>query len=372
MVNPEDFCILLRSLGIDFYTGVPDSLLSSLAYFIEDNYDDRKHIIAANEGNAVAIGIGYHLATKKIPALYMQNSGLGNSINPLASLIHNEVYRIPMLLIIGWRGEPKVADEPQHIKQGKITLEQLSLLDIPYKILDENSDIEDILNKAKVYMEDFNSPYALVVRKNTFKKYNRKKQLKIKNSLTREEAINIVLQHTKQEDLIISTTGKTSRELYEIRVKNKQEPNDFLTVGGMGHASSIALGVAISTNRKVICLDGDGSLLMHMGSMAVISKVKPSNFYHVILNNEAHESVGGQSTAATDINIKKLAESIGYKKVYSVSNEDNLKILIEEFLLSESPSLLEIKVNLSSRTELGRPTSSPETNKISFMSKIND
>ncbi len=369
MIKLENFFDSLRFHGVEFYTGVPDSLLADLCYYIDEKVEDGKHLIAGNEGNAIGLAIGYHLATRKYALVYMQNSGLGNAVNPLLSLADPEVYNIPMLLVVGWRGEPGVKDEPQHLKQGRVTLSQLDLMEIPYWILDANSNVNEILNVVFLTMQKRNSPVALVVRKNTFEKYNARLVNHQKLSFCREAALDKLMQLCSDDDLIISTTGKTSRELYELRLKANKKQSDFLTVGGMGHTSSIALGVAVcQVNRRVVCLDGDGSLIMHMGSMSVIAKSKPKKFIHVLLNNSSHESVGGQPTSANVIDFKKLAYALGYKN-YALATD--IQTLEKAWLLlsnNDSPVFLEIKIRNGSRNNLGRPPN-PQQNKLSFMEK---
>lgn len=284
MIEPSSFYNELKKEEIDFFVGVPDSLLKNFCSFVDDNIEKDNHIIAANEGNAISIASGYHLATKKIPVVYMQNSGLGNCINPLTSLADKEVYSIPMLLIIGWRGEPGKKDEPQHLKQGRITREQLKILDIDYFVIDENTDEKSCLEKVIKRINKNSSPVAILVRENTFKKYKLKNKQKTIYKLKREEAIEEIINLSNDSDIFISTTGKTSRELYEIRKNKGDAQKDFLTVGSMGHVSSIALGVAIGLKKqRVICLDGDGSLIMHLGSLPIIGAISPKNLIHVIL-----------------------------------------------------------------------------------------
>lgn len=371
MINPKQFYEALCQKGISFYTGVPDSLLANFCAYIDDNIDSNKHVIAANEGNSVAIAMGYHLSTGKIPAVYMQNSGIGNAINPLVSLADSEVYSIPMLLIIGWRGEPNFDDEPQHVKQGKITISQLDILGLPYWIIDGNSDIEEQIGLVVSSIVERNAPAVLVVRKDTFEKYKPTKELSNNATLSRESVLEKIISLTKADDLIISTTGKTSREVFEIRVRNKESQTDFLTVGGMGHTSSIALGVSLGVpNKKTICLDGDGSLIMHMGAMGVISSLNPINFVHVLLNNESHESVGGQPTCANQINFDLLSKAMGYKMYFVASDLETIHSNWEVISKTEGPVLFEIKIKQGSRGDLGRPTSTPSQNKNSFMSHV--
>jgi phosphonopyruvate decarboxylase len=371
MIQPSSFFEELKDRGIGFFTGVPDSLLADLCAYIDEEVGRDQHLIAANEGNAVAIAIGYHISTNKVAMVYMQNSGLGNSVNPLTSLADPEVYKIPMLLVIGWRGKPGNKDEPQHIKQGRITLEQLDLLEIPYYILDASCDISFILDKAFVNMRQRNRPVALVVCKDTFAKYKTKKTIAQHSLLAREDALEQLLKFCHDDDLIVTTTGKTSREVFDLRIKHGQKQRDFLTVGGMGHASSIALGVAIGQpHRRVICIDGDGSLLMHMGSMPVIAGYKPQHFIHVLLNNASHESVGGQPTSAGFMNFAMLSEAVGYVDYAEAKNLSALKKAWQVLSVKDGPVLLEVKIKNGSRDDLGRPTTTAEQNKFAFMKAV--
>jgi len=370
MINCKEFFDLLHENEINFFSGVPDSLLKYFNSYILDNVVQNQHIIAANEGNAIGLASGYYLATKKIGLVYMQNSGLGNAINPLVSLSDKEVYGIPILLLIGWRGEPNEKDEPQHQKQGKITLELLQTLDIPYEIL--TKDIEGTKRKllsAIEYMNKFHSPFALVVKKETFEKYEQIKTSKQNYELSREKAINSIIDNLDEQDVIISTTGMISRELFEIRKqKNQKHETDFLTVGSMGHASQIALGIAISNPKKqVFCLDGDGSVIMHMGSLGIIGSKQMKNFKHIILNNESHDSVGGQPTVGNVIDFVSVAKNCKYKNSFKVSTEIELNEKMLKLKSDDGPILLEIMVNRGNRKDLGRPTKTPKDNMNLFM-----
>ena len=310
-MNASDFYNSLIKHGIDMFCGVPDSLLKDFCACVTDNTPANKNIIAANEGNALAIAAGHYLATRKPAVVYMQNSGLGNIVNPLLSLTDDEVYNIPALLIIGWRGEPGVHDEPQHIKQGKLTLPLLETMGIRYEILEDVSQIAS----AVEYMTQTKKPFAFVVRKGTFEPFPKEKTIS-KYSLAREEAIKKVVSLLGEKDIVVSTTGMISRELYENRQTHEK---DFLTVGSMGHASSIAFGVAINKpDRKVFCFDGDGAFLMHMGASAVIASRKLPNLKHIVFNNEAHDSVGGQPTVMNHVEIADVIKGCGYDNVYQV------------------------------------------------------
>lgn len=360
-------------LGAEFYTGVPDSQLRALCDYLMNEYGISKHhIIAANEGNAVALAAGYHLSTGKVPVVYMQNSGIGNTVNPVASLLNEEVYAIPSIFIVGWRGEPGVHDEPQHIFQGKITQKLLDDLDIDSCIVSKDTTEEEVKGKMETFQLELNQgkSVAFIIRKNALEYENKIKYLN-NNVLNREEVISNILRIAK-DDLIISTTGKASRELFEAREKNGQgHEKDFLTVGSMGHCSSIALSVALNNiQKRVWCIDGDGAALMHMGSLAVIGNMNPCNLVHVVLNNEAHESVGGMPTVASKANLCGIAQNCGYKNVFSVDTEAELGKVLAKLKDINELTFIEIKVSLDSREDLGRPTTTAIENKQKFMKYI--
>lgn len=374
MIHPEKVLNSLTNSGVSFFTGIPDSLLKDFLQYLEENIEKRNHIIAANEGGAVALAVGHHLSTGGVACVYMQNSGLGNALNPLISLADKEVYSIPMLLFIGWRGEPGVNDEPQHLKQGKITEALLDILSIPYIILSSNTPERKIVSEISrlcKLSQSQESPCAVLVKSGVFETYAAKYSHST-CSLKREEAIEIILDSLDGSEILVSTTGKISRELYEIRKKRgESHERDFLTVGSMGHASQIALGIAHNKkNTQVYCLDGDGSFIMHMGSLATIGWVSPNNFKHIVLNNYAHESVGGQSTAAGTLNMSCIAKNSNYSFVSSVNNRNSLVNFLNTFKTQKGPAFLEIKVNLESRKDLGRPVGSPINNKKRLMKSI--
>ena len=373
MIRPEFFIDKLKTLGIDFYAGVPDSLLKNICAYISDNLDDRHNIIAANEGGAVGLAAGYHLATGKIGCVYMQNSGEGNVINPLASLTDKEVYNIPLLLLIGWRGRPGVHDEPQHVKQGKITTGLLNTMGINYDVLSkEEEKAARQMEHAVSVMHSTNEVYALVIEKDTFEAYTLQRKEETSLSLGREEAIQLVAAATGAKDAIVGTTGMISRELFEYREKTGEgHERDFLTVGAMGHASQIALGIAIEQpDRTVWCFDGDGACIMHMGSMAIVASKRPENYVHVVFNNGAHDSVGGQPTVGLAIDLPAIARAVGYKAVYSADGEDALKEALHEIKNIKGPVFLEVKVKKGNRKDLGRPTTTPIQNKEALMSYL--
>lgn len=371
IINPTEFYKHLLSLDIAFYTGVPDSLLKEFCLCLDDCISREKHIITANEGNAVALAAGYYLASKSLPLVYMQNSGLGNAVNPLLSLCDPDVYSIPMLVMIGWRGEPGVKDEPQHVKQGKIQLELLEAMDIPYEIFSKkDGDFDQKIFNAVRRAKKENRPVVLLIKKGTFATYGKGVKISDDQQMMREEALEIIIKNLEDNTIIVSTTGKTSREIFEIRENNCQShEKDFLTVGSMGHCSSIALGIAIAKpDRKVVCLDGDGAMLMHLGSLTSIASVKPENFLHILINNEVHESVGGQDTAAKNVNLSRFVNALGASKVFSVETPEELNNVMNSIWSSEGPWFLEVKVRPGSREDLGRPTIKPVDNKKDFMS----
>ena len=371
MISPEYFYNYLLKNNIEFFAGVPDSLLKDICAYITDHSSKQNHIIAANEGNAIALAAGYHMATNKIPLVYMQNSGIGNAVNPLLSLTDEDVYKIPVLLMIGWRGEKK--DEPQHVKQGKVTTDLLEAMKIPYLILDaDEQSAQKQIDEALSKIKETNTAFAIIIRKGTFEKYNIKQKVESNYALFREDAIKIIIDQLEGNELLVSTTGKTSRELFEYREALHQKHHaDFLTVGSMGHASQIALGIAISKpNRKIICIDGDGAVLMHMGGFSIIGTQAPKNFLHIIINNGAHESVGGQPTVAFNIDIPKIAEANNYKYTASVSSAKELTNALESLSENSYPALIEVMTKIGSRDDLGRPTIKPVDNKNDFMQNI--
>lgn len=370
MIKPEVFIQQLKHAGLAFFTGVPDSLLKSLCAYIADVLPAEQHVITANEGNAVALAAGHYLGSGQPAVVYMQNSGLGNTINPITSLVDPEVYSIPMLMIIGWRGEPGIKDEPQHVKQGLVTLAQLDVLDVPYVVIDADSDLSTELPVLLEAMNTQTRPVAVVVRKGTFAAYS-STPVDSKSKLKREQALLQLLSQFDETDLVVSTTGKTSREVFEIRVNADQQARDFLTVGAMGHTASIAMGVAMTNpNKRVIALDGDGSLLMHMGAMPVIGNSGLKNLVHVVLNNGCHESVGGQPTVAQNIDLKSMSYGAGYQVYMQAHDEASLIDCIERLKHLSGPVMLEVLIAPGSRDDLGRPTSTPVENKVAFMKHV--
>jgi phosphonopyruvate decarboxylase len=374
MIPCKEFLLSLQENGINYFLGVPDSLLKSFCAYVTDTVQKDKHIITVNEGAAIGLAAGVYLSTKKPALVYMQNSGQGNAMNPLVSLADNKVYSIPMLLLIGWRGEPGTKDEPQHIKQGEITLKLFDTLGIPYKILSADwNNARQTINHACKIIYDTNSPYALIIRKETFEPYDLQFAQPDQNGLlSRENAIECVvkiIQESVSKAIVVSTTGMISRELYEIRIKNMENGvSDFLTVGSMGHASAIALGIAKNClERLVVCLDGDGAALMHMGTLATIGTEGTENFKHVLLNNGAHDSVGGQPTCGLKIDFCTIASACGYRNTWKVESQETIQTALHEMIQTKGPNFVEIHVKKGARKDLGRPKITPVENKQNLM-----
>lgn len=375
MISPDFFFQALQEYHIGFFAGVPDSLLKNLCAYIADHRDERHNIIAANEGAAIGLAAGHYIATGEIPVVYMQNSGQGNAINPLASLTDKEVYNIPILLLIGWRGKPGIHDEPQHIKQGKITLPLLETMGIRHLVLSkEKPEAASQIKEAVAFMQQTKESFAFVIEKDTFSSYTLQSGRPSDLTLGREEAVQTVATALGRKDCIVSTTGMISRELFEYRVaKGERHERDFLTVGSMGHASQIALGIALGkTDRKVWCFDGDGAVIMHMGSLALIGNKKPANFVHVVFNNGAHDSVGGQPTVGLTIDLPAIAKAVGYTYIFSVDTKESLQSVLPQVAKAQGPIFLEVKVKKGNRKDLGRPTTTPVQNKEALMKFLSE
>lgn len=375
MLSPAFFIDTLKGYGIDFYAGVPDSLLKNVCAYITDHFDAQHNIIAANEGGAVGLAAGYHLATGKVGCVYMQNSGEGNIINPLASLTDREVYHIPMLLLIGWRGRPGVHDEPQHVKQGKVTTGLLNVMGVNYEVLSKEEDkAAKQIAKAVREIEATGDVFALVVEKGTFDSYTLQNVVENNYEMSREEAIQLVAACMDATAAIVSTTGMISRELFEYRdAMGQSHERDFLTVGSMGHASQIALGIAMEKpDRRVYCFDGDGATLMHMGGMAIVASKQPRNYVHVVFNNGAHDSVGGQPTVGHAIDLPAIAKAVGYREARCVDTKADLQCALKAMADEQGPVLLEVRVRKGNRKDLGRPTTTPIENKEALMKFLKD
>lgn len=370
MMRAQELLQNLEHMGIKVITGVPDSTLKAFCDGLQLHGENFRHYVAVNEGAAVGIAMGSYLASGKPACVYLQNSGIGNIVNPLTSLANSEIYGIPMLFIIGWRGEPGVKDEPQHVFMGKITCRMMETLEVPYAVIDKNTTsekLQEILEEADQHLKK-QEQFAIIVKKGTFDS-DEKFVWDNGCSLGREQALGSLLELLPENACIVSTTGKISRELYEQSNRRKgSHENIFMTVGGMGHASMIAYGIAQENpGRRVICVDGDGAVLMHMGTLPFIASRASENFVHVVMNNRAHESVGAMPTDCGSVSLSEMAKAAGYKKVSRVQNENELKQAAELLRESEGPVFVEIQVSLGSRADLGRPAETARENRDDFM-----
>lgn len=369
MLEPEFFFNCLSDHGTRFFAGVPDSSLKHFCAYVTDHVSTKNHFICANEGSALGMAAGHYLASGRIPVVYMQNSGIGNAINPLLSIMDQDVYSIPVLLVIGWRGEPGKPDEPQHKKQGRVLLSMLESMEIPFKIIDGNKDNADgAVEKAYAYMEKEKAPFALVVKKGSFESYQMDADGLVYD-LVREDAVKLIIDALDPPDIVVSTTGMTSREVFEYReAKGQGHEKDFLIVGGMGHTSQVALGIAVEKpDRKVYCFDGDGSIIMHMGAMAINGMSGCTNFVHIALNNGAHDSVGGQPTVGHDIDFVRIAKACRYQTIRRVEKTEEIIAALETMKTTPGPHFLEIRIRKGNRKGIGRPTTGPVENKRAFM-----
>ena len=372
MISPALFLDTLKGLDVTFFTGVPDSLLKSVCQHIDVNLSAENHIITANEGAAVALAIGTYLATGEVPVVYMQNSGIGNTVNPLLSLADPDVYGTPMLLMGGWRGQPGVKDEPQHVKQGRVMTQLLDAMGLPWAVMPKDeADLPAALETAVSTAKRDRTPYVLLVEKDAFGKGDVAPKGEPVPLPSREDALGATVTAIGAGEVCVATTGMLGRELFENRVNNGTDSSlDFLTVGGMGHASSIAMGIALKDrSRQVWCLDGDGALLMHMGTMACITAHAPSNFNHVIFNNRVHDSVGGQPTPTAQIDIPAIALASGYKAATTVSTLEEIPAAVAA-MRGKGPSLLELRIKPGNRADIGRPTTTTQDARIKIMKAL--
>jgi len=373
MIDPSQFIAELQANGIDFLCGVPDSLLKELLLVLQTVKDGPQHHIVANEGAAIAMASGYQMACGKLPLVYMQNSGLGNAVNPLMSLAHKRVYAIPMLLLIGHRGEPGKHDEPQHLAMGEATQSLLAAMKIAVYSLNDQTDASELIKEAAAAARSQSCPVAILVSSGSFSpapvKFNQESTL----TFTREEALKVLLDQIDQADSICATTGFTSRELYELRLQNKSQFCDFLNVGAMGHVSQIALGAALARpEKKIVAIDGDGSLIMHMGALAIIGQSQAGNLLHLVINNGRHESVGGQPTVGLSIDITAMAQASGYDFCTKVCDAAGLKQALEQWQKKSTakPGLIEIQVRPGVKDKLGRPSDDFVSAKAAFSAHL--
>tara|TARA_B100000989_G_scaffold87695_1_gene63260 strand:- start:59001 stop:60128 length:1128 start_codon:yes stop_codon:yes gene_type:complete len=375
LIEIKKFFKFLKKNKIDFFTGIPDSVLKDFCNYLDLNFNHKNHVISSNEGTAISLAAGYNLATKKVPLVYLQNSGFGNLLNPILSLLDESVYSIPCLVLMGWRGEPKKYDEPQHITQGKLTRGLIKLINKNFYIIKgkEKEDFKEI-KKIIIKTKKESKPYFILAKKGMFFNSNLSKKNKRKenNLLLRERVIEIIINSLRENYRFVSSTGMISRELYEVRNKKKSKKCiDFLTVGSMGHSSQIACGIAINSKKKIVCIDGDGSILMHLGGLSTIGNLQPKNFIHIALNNGTHESVGGQKTTSPNVILSDIAKTCGYKNIYSkIKSEKKLKLVLKEIKKINGPTFIECKIKNGHRENLGRPKEKPIINKIKFMKNL--
>lgn len=375
MIDPAQFIKQVRRHGVTMYAGVPDSLLKELNAYILTELPRDQHVIAANEGAAVAIAMGHYLRTGTPAMVYLQNSGIGNAVNPLLSLADPDVYGTPMVVVVGWRGQPGVKDEPQHIKQGRVMEVLLNALDLPWAVLPpEPAAAEATMAEAVKTALDGNTPYVILVEKGTFADAGSSahRLIGMENLPSREDALIAMADAVGPEAIIVSTTGMLSRELFEYRERSGQPADrDFLTVGGMGHACSIALGIAMrESEREVWCFDGDGALLMHLGSLAVIADHAPPRYFHVVFNNGVHDSVGGQPTSVSAVDVAAAARALGYTYASTTHDLSEVADAVAELRAHGGPALLELKVRPGNRAGIGRPTRTPAESKRAFMEAL--
>lgn len=371
MIDSKELYNLFKQYNFNYFVGVPDSTFKDWMKFLNETNESLTHRRAAIERDAMAWASGYYIATGKTGIVYMQNSGLGNIVNPLTSLTDPEVYNIPILFMIGWRGEPGAKDEPQHAKMGRITRELLDLLEIKNDFLPDNiEDAERVIKNASRYITQNNHPYALLIRQGMFAEYKSKQEKRELRGIKREEAICLIMDSLSGDEVIVSTTGKTSRELFEYRESKKQgHQKDFLMVGSMGCAAAFAAEIALQKpNKKVIVLDGDGAIIMSAGSLSTIGHYVPRNLCHIVFDNGSYESTGGQPTTSSTIDFVKLALANGYQKAKVITNKENL---IKEIKNQTGLQMLIVKVDQGSRKDLSRPTITPIRNKKDFMKFLN-
>lgn len=373
MVDQKYLFESLQKMGINFFTGVPDSLLNDFCLYMVKNIPDRQHVMAANEGNAIGIAAGHYLATGNIPVVYMQNSGIGNATNPLLSLAHDSVYGIPMILVIGWRGDPSISDHAQHKKQGELTPVLLKDMDIPYEILDDENTVipkfEWAINKAK----EISSPVALIAKKAILAEKEKKQVYPESNLMSREEAICSVIDAFGEDAIYLGTTGRATRELNEqLKLHGVGEGHEFHNVGSMGHVSSVGLGIALACpDKQIVVFDGDAAAVMHLGAFATNSRYKVGNMIHIVLNNGANESVGGQPSAGYVVNLTEIAAACGYlTSGCAIETKEELLALIRKHKNGAMPLFIEIRVRQGIRSNMPKLTINHKAEKFALMKTL--
>lgn len=373
MVNLQCLFDLLKSQGVNFFTGVPDSLLNNFCLYLVQNIPDGQHVMAANEGNAVAIAAGHYMATREIPVVYMQNSGIGNATNPLLSLTHDCVYGIPMILVIGWRGDPTINDHAQHKKQGELTPVLMNDMDIPYEILDDENTVVDKFAWAVEKTKEISSPVALISKKAILTEKVKKQEYPESGLMNREEAVSAVVDVLGEDAIYLGTTGRATREVHEqLKIHGVSEGHEFQNVGSMGHVSSVGLGIALAKpEQKVVVFDGDAAAVMHMGALATNCRYKAGNMIHIVLNNGVNESVGGQPSAGYLINLTKIAAACGYKtSVHAITRKEELQTLVREHKNEEMPLFIDVHVRQGIRTDMPKLNIDHKAQKKALMDNL--
>lgn len=355
MVDQKQLFDALQTIGVDFYTGVPDSLLNDFCLYMTNNMNGHQHVMAANEGNAIAIAAGHYMATGKLPLVYMQNSGIGNATNPLLSLTHDFVYGIPMLLVIGWRGDPAISDHAQHKKQGELTPVLMKDMDIPFEILDDDATVIEKFRWAADKAREISSPVALIAKKAILTQKEKKQQYPESNLMNREEAISAVMDVFGEDAIYLGTTGRATREVHEqLKQHGIGAGHEWQNVGSMGHVSSVGLGIALACpNKRVVVFDGDAAAVMHMGALATNCRYKAGNMIHIVLNNGVNESVGGQPSAGYVVNLTGVASACGYGNIgHAVETRDELQQVLKTLTDGDEPTFIDVHVREGIRSDV--------------------
>ena len=355
MVNQAQVFESLDKLGVKFFTGVPDSLLNDFCLYLVNNIPDGQHVMAANEGNAIAIAAGNYMATGNIPLVYMQNSGIGNATNPLLSLTHDCVYGIPMILVIGWRGDPSINDHAQHKKQGELTPVLMSDMDIPYEILDADDTVIDKFTWAVNKAKEISAPVALIAKKAILTQKEKKQTYADSKLMNREEAVAAVVDVLGADAIYLGTTGRATREVHEQLIAHHiDEGHEWQNVGSMGHVSSVGLGLALARpDKRIVVFDGDAAAVMHMGALATNCRYKAGNMLHIVLNNGVNESVGGQPSAGYLIDLTTVAKACGYRTVgHAVETKEELQQIVRENQSAEMPLFIDVHVRQGIRSDM--------------------
>lgn len=373
MVNQQSLFEALDRLGVKFFTGVPDSLLNDFCLYMTNNIPDSRHVMAANEGNAIGIAAGSYMATGNIPLVYMQNSGIGNATNPLLSLTHNCVYGIPMILVIGWRGDPSINDHAQHKKQGELTPVLMKDMDIPYEILDNDDTVIEKFTWAVTKAKEISSPVALIAKKAILTQKEKKQQYPESILMNREEAISAVIDVFGEDAIYLGTTGRATREVHEqLKMHGIGEGHEWQNVGSMGHVSSVGLGLALACpDKKIVVFDGDAAAVMHMGALATNCRYKASNLIHIVLNNGVNESVGGQQSAGQLIDLTGVAKSCGYRNIgHAVENKEELQQVMRTLPGDDMPAFVDVHVRQGIRPDMPKLNIDHKAQKEALMKYI--